>query len=213
MSGNAPPFIQAIKKQLHKDLPGFFAQQKMIPVPRTIPSFSKTEDEATPSAVLILLFPVDNRWFIILTERSAQVEHHQKQISLPGGAQENGESLEETALRETEEELGINNIEKIFILGSLTPLFIPLSGYIVHPFVGWIDFQPVLHPDPVEVESVPVVSTDQLLDPKNIKREQWILHGIDVDVPFFDFDRKKVWGATAMILSEFREILFRAQKD
>jgi len=202
-----PFFIQEIKKQLKNTLPGFKAQQKMIPVPRTLPDISITKDKAVPSAVLILLFPRRDNWLFILTKRSSRVAHHQRQVSLPGGAQEIGESLEDTALRETEEELGIKNMDKVFLLGQLTKLFIPISGYIVHPFVGWTDHQPAIQPDPVEVISAPLVSTEQLIASRNIKHENWTLHGTDIRIPLFDFNGIKVWGATAMILSEFRDIL------
>lgn len=201
-----PGLIEALGKKLQWALPGIEAQKKMAPVPRSIPPFAATEKNATPSAVLILLFPKNDSWSFILTERSSQVEHHQGQVSLPGGAQEDGESLQETALRETEEELGID-IENVSVLGPLTPLFIPMSGFIVHPFVGWTKSQPEIQPDPVEVIAVPIVSIDQLLAPENIKREKRKHRGIEVDIPFFDFEKAKVWGATAMILSEFREIL------
>lgn len=201
-----PGLIEVLGKKLQWALPGIEAQKKMAPVPRSIPPFATTEKNATPSAVLILLFPKNDSWSFILTERSSQVEHHQGQVSLPGGAQEDGESLQETALRETEEELGID-IENVSVLGPLTPLFIPMSGFIVHPFVGWTKSQPEIQPDPVEVIAVPIVSIDQLLAPENIKREKRKHRGIEVDIPFFDFEKAKVWGATAMILSEFREIL------
>ncbi len=182
----------------------------MAPVPREIPVFSTSKDDSTPAAVLILLFPDDDNWLFLLTERSSRVEYHQGQISLPGGAQEAEESLQQTALRETHEELGID-ADSVALLGSLTPLFIAVSGFMVHPFVAWTDSEPNITRDSIEVDSVPLVSTHQLLEPKNILRERKTIRGTEVDVPFFDFGPARVWGATAMILSEFRQVLSETQ--
>lgn len=199
-------FIRLLERQLAGPLPGIEAQKKMAPVPQTIPPLPTSEDDATPSAVLILLFPDDDNWLFLLTERSSQVEHHQGQVSLPGGAQEDEETLQETALRETEEEIGID-AGAVKVVGSLTPLFIPVSGFRVHPFVGWTSSRPRISPDSLEVVSAPIVSANELLARENIKREKWVIRGTEVDVPFFNFSSATVWGATAMILSEFREVL------
>ena len=104
-------------------------------------NYSRTQETARPAAVLILLFPFEDEIQFFLTKRTEDVEHHKGQISLPGGIRENNESLHETALRETKEEVGIDST-KIIISGSLTPFFIPVTGYIVHPFIGWCKEKP-----------------------------------------------------------------------
>ncbi|MFQ6615156.1 MAG: NUDIX hydrolase [Fidelibacterota bacterium] len=183
----------------------------MAPVPRSSLPERPPEDKATPSAVLILLFRKGPGWFFILTERSSQVEHHQRQVSLPGGARETGESSEETALRETEEELGVPR-ERVSVLGRLTPLLIPVSGFRVYPFVGWSPEELDLTPDPVEVRSVHFASVAQLVNETSIRHEVRTIRGKRVEVPFFQFDTVQVWGATALILGEFREVLMRARQ-
>ena len=204
-----PLLVKVVEEQLAGQLPGIEAQRKMAPVPGAVPPYKQTEDAAVPSAVLILLFPGDEGWAFFLTERSSQVEHHQGQVSLPGGAQERGETLQQTALRETQEELGIA-IHGISVLGPLTPLFIPVSGFRVYPFVAWTGEKPDLSPDSSEVNSVHVVSVNQLLDETVIVREIREIRGEKVEIPYFHFDGVKVWGATAVMLSELREILRRA---
>ncbi|MDP6456763.1 MAG: CoA pyrophosphatase [Candidatus Marinimicrobia bacterium] len=206
------PFIEQLKEQLHAELPGMEAQIKMAPYPRYVPPQGRSEEEAIPAAVLVVLFPRHDSWFFILTERSSEVEHHQGQISLPGGAHEGDESLRETALREAEEELGID-VGSVSMLGELTPLFIPVSGFRVHPFVAVTKEEPYLRPDPTEVGSVHFASVDQLVDEDCIQREVRQIRGLQMEVPYFRFDHLKVWGATAAMLSEFREVVQRTMNN
>jgi len=205
-------FIRELTAQLHAQLPGVEAQKKMAPYPRYVPPQGRPEEEAIPSAVLIILFPRHDSWFFILTERSSEVEHHQGQISLPGGAHEGDESLQETAMREGEEELGID-MESVSMLGELTSLFIPVSGFRVHPFVAVTMEEPYLRPDPAEVSSVHFASVDQLVDEDCIQREVKRIRGLQMEVPYFRFDHLKVWGATAAMLSEFRELVQRVMNN
>jgi 8-oxo-dGTP pyrophosphatase MutT (NUDIX family) len=146
----------------------------------------------------------DMRFF--LTERTEQVQHHKGQISLPGGSWEQGEHLFETATRETEEEIGVPQTD-IEIIGELTPLFVIVTGFMIHPFVGYLNYVPKLVPHPGEVFNDFSVSVDDLLNPQNLQTELWTIRDNPVDVPFFKFNEYKVWGATAMILSEFKQIL------
>ncbi|MFQ6607241.1 MAG: NUDIX hydrolase [Fidelibacterota bacterium] len=161
-----------------------------------------------PAAVLILLFPEEDDWRFFLTERTQGVEHHRGQISLPGGTLERGESPLDTAIRETQEELGIQ--EKPEIIGQLSALHIPVSGFEVSPFVGWLGERPVLKPHLAEVARVHETTLVEFLDPECRKWEQRTFRGVDFDVPYFMLDGVKVWGATAMILSEFRQMLQEA---
>ncbi|MBC8174131.1 MAG: CoA pyrophosphatase [Candidatus Marinimicrobia bacterium] len=206
-------FIQALKSQLMLNLPGKSFQEQMAPVPRYITrEMLSRKQNIVQSAVLILLFPDDGKWHFILTERSDRVEYHRRQISLPGGSREEGETLQQTALRETNEEIGVCR-DDIVIVGKLSPLFIPVSGFNVHPFVGWAEEKPKINPDPVEVSMIHKITVQDLLEKNNLKQETRIIHNVEVDVPYFDFERGKVWGATAMILGEFREVLRKTEKS
>ena len=133
--------IEKLKIQSHDDLHGETAQNLMLAKPRVNISFPNIAEHAIPSAVLILLYPYQDDIYFILTERTNEVQHHKGQISLPGGSWENGEQLHETALRETEEEIGIT-ANKTKIICELTPLFVKVTGYMIHPFVGHIPKNP-----------------------------------------------------------------------
>ncbi len=198
--------IEKLRIRCQEDLPGEAAQNQMIPMPHTDVFFAKSEEHAIPSAVLILLYPYQDDIHFILTERTNEVQHHKGQISLPGGSWEKGEQLHETALRETEEEIGIPT-EKTTILCELTPLFVKVTGYMIHPFVGYATKTPVFLHHSNEVNNVFTASISELMNPVNQLTELWTIREIPVDVPFFQFGKYKVWGATAMILSEFRHCL------
>ncbi len=131
---------------------------------------------------------------------------HSGQISLPGGSQEAGESIRETALREACEEVGAACTE-VDVLGQLTTIYIPPSNFLVTPTVGQVEHRPDFKCDPREVAELIEVPLATLFDPKVVKREPWTLRGLQVEVPFFQIGLHKVWGATAMILSEFKMIL------
>lgn len=198
--------IEKLKISYQDDLPGKTAQNMMLAKPRVKIEFSNSAEQAIPSAVLILLYPYKEDIHFILTERTNEVQHHKGQISLPGGSWENGEQLHETALRETEEEIGIP-ADKTKIIYELTPLFVKVTGYMIHPFVAYINQKPHIVPDQNEVNNVFTASISELLNPANRLTELWTIRDIPVDVPFYKFGKYKVWGATAMILSEFRYCL------
>ena len=160
----------------------------------------------TPAAVLILLYPIEDKWHFFLTKRTDNVEHHKGQISLPGGVLEKGESHKEAAIRETFEELGVQSRD-INIIGPLTPLYIPISNFKIFPFVGWLKSAPKLNIQSKEVSKVFSPSIYSLTDPKTKKIKDSILLGQKVQIPFFNLKNEVVWGATSMILSEFKKIL------
>lgn len=134
------------------------------------------------------------------------MRHHQAQISFPGGRQEAGEDLIQTALRETQEELGVQP-DAIRVLGMLTPLYIPPSKTCIHPVVATLWERPEFVRSPEEVEEVIEVPLAHLRDPMNRHEEVWTIRGIPVRVPFYLFKGNKIWGATAMVLAEFLELL------
>jgi len=195
------------KQALKQDLPGEEAQLQMAPTFRgEFPDLG----EPVPAAVLILLYPVDEEIHMVLIKRNVYKGPHSGQVSFPGGAWEAEDlSLEHTAIRETREEIGIQ--AEMEILGALTPLHIPVSNFMVSPFVAWIGQHPVFHPDPTEVQYVIEVSLRQLMDPEAIDSEVLHHRGRPVDTPFYCVGQDKVWGATAMILSEFLQLASRRQ--
>lgn len=155
-------------------------------------------------AVLVLLYPgEDGELHIVLTRRTDTVEHHRGQISFPGGARENAESLLHTALRETEEEVGIPPGD-VDVLGDL-PLFrIPPSAFIVRPFVASAPRRPEFRPDPREVSEVLEVPFPLLVDPGIRRETDREIGGMKMRIPYFDvpgLGDPPLWGATAMMLS------------
>jgi 8-oxo-dGTP pyrophosphatase MutT (NUDIX family) len=158
------------------------------------------------AGVLVLLYPCSSQLCLPITRRTETVESHKGQVSLPGGTREGGEALEATAVRETCEELGVCP-DRWDILGPLTPLYIPPSGFLVHPYVAYAPVRPAFRPDPVEVAELIEIPLSLLLDPATVVREDWLLRGSTVQVPFFYTYGHKVWGATAMVLSEFVAVL------
>jgi 8-oxo-dGTP pyrophosphatase MutT (NUDIX family) len=168
---------------------------------------------ARPGAVLILLYPDGADLRLPLTVRSDRLPNHRGEVSLPGGAtdpQDDGSAA--TALRECWEELGVAP-EHVEIWGALAPIYIPPSNFRITPVVGYSAPQPVLTPNDDEVSAVLTVTLRELLDPARVVVERWTLRGNDVQVPFFAIAGHKVWGATALILSEFVARLRRVMLD
>jgi 8-oxo-dGTP pyrophosphatase MutT (NUDIX family) len=154
-------------------------------------------------AVLILLYPDSVDLRLLLTVRSDRLLNHRGEVSLPGGAtdpQDDGPVA--TALRECWEEIGIAP-KHVTVWGALTPIYIPPSNFRITPVVGFSEQPPTLTPNDDEVSAVLSVTLRELLDPGRVVVEQWTLRGIEVQVPFFAIAGYKVWGATALILSEF----------
>ena len=199
-------FITQLEITITNYLPGEESQQKMrVNYDQSIElPFSK--NNSTASAVLILLYLEDNEIHFFLTKRSNELEHHKGQISLPGGTQEENEELTHTALRETQEEIGINKTS-ISIIGSMTPLFVPVTGFMIHPFIGYSSNKLEPTPDPSEVEAIFSVNISDLLNETNQTIEKRNIRGYDVEVPYFKLNNYEVWGATSMILSEFKDLI------
>lgn len=195
--------IDMVREALQKPRPGFNAQARMSPRPRTLVA---NDESARAGGVLLLLYPVDGRLHLVLTRRTEHLPSHKGQISLPGGARDAWESFEETALREAHEELSLNP-DGIQLLGQLTPLYIPASNYCIRPVVGYVPVRPAFRPEPCEVAEVLEVPLAKLLDPSTVREEDWHLHGMSVRVPFFAVSEHKIWGATAMILAEFVDLV------
>ena len=153
-----------------------------------------------------MLFPAGATVHLLLTVRSSLLPSHAGQVSLPGGAVESGEAIEHAALREAHEETGVEPSE-VRLLGRLTPLHIPVSGFVLHPVVGATDVRPQFRIADGEVEQLLEPSLEELLDPECVQRWARSWDGLFQDVPYFAFDGLRIWGATAMVLAEFLEIV------
>jgi 8-oxo-dGTP pyrophosphatase MutT (NUDIX family) len=208
-------FIQELEKKLKETLPGAEAQQVMAPAHRLSSSeYLKTVTNYRKGSVLILLYEKNNQTHFMLTLRSSYKGIHSGQISLPGGKIEATDKDHlSAALRETYEEIGIppQNIE---LIGELSQLYIPPSNFLVFPVVGYIKNIHPFRKDEKEVAELIDVATSVLLLPEF--RESKIMdlsRGLNapelnrVKVPYFNIHGHHVWGATAMILSEFAEII------
>jgi 8-oxo-dGTP pyrophosphatase MutT (NUDIX family) len=154
------------------------------------------------AAALLLIFARADRPHVVLTLRASHLPHHADQVSLPGGRVEPDETPEAAALREAYEEIGVSP-EAVRIVGALTPVHIPVSGFTLHVVVGVAMEPPVFRPEPAEVAQVLEVPLDALTDPACLKRSTWTRDGRALDVPYFDVLGHHVWGATAMALCEF----------
>lgn len=153
------------------------------------------------AAVLIILFDTTDGISFLLTERPTTLSRHPGQISLPGGASEAGDrGVWDTALRETEEELGLGRTA-VRLLGRLPDVHVRISGYTMTPFVGWVSSLPPLHIDPSEVAAIITVPLASLLDPTCIRTEWWDVRGVRRPVTYYLFAESRVWGATARVLS------------
>lgn len=177
------------------------AWKRMFPSLRLAEYSAEENEQAMPAGVLLLLYPSHDVLTFALTRRTEYVATHKGQISLPGGAQEQYELPRQTALRETCEELHVC-LDETCLIGALTPLYVT-SGFIIHPFVGYTPSRPAFEPDPIEVAEVLEVPLPLFLDDGIKIVERWDHHGLEMDVPFYRIHDQSVWGATAIILSEF----------
>ncbi len=205
MSMNNPDQIREALLQL----PGEEAQYRMAPALRrqAIPP-NWSGQGARKSAVLILLYPQAGALHTVLMKRVVYRGVHSGQISFPGGKQEPFDpDLRFTALRETEEEIGVES-GQVDLLGSLSPLYVPASHSHIQPYVGYMDKNPVFRPDPREVAGLLTISLAVLFDDA-IKSETEISlsNGLQLKAPYYAVDDQIVWGATAMIISELEVAL------
>ncbi len=166
------------------------------------------ESDPARAAVLALMYPSAGEIHMVFIKRNEYNGHHSAQVSFPGGAWENEDlTLQHTAIRETREELGISG--EVEILGSLTDLHIPVSNFLVTPFVGWMDETPLFKPDPSEVQYVIEAPLQSLLSSSNIEMEVIARHDQAIQAPCYKIGKEKIWGATAMMLSEILELASR----
>lgn len=204
--------VESLAARLQQRLPGADAQLKMSPASATAstrPLVNDAPADARHAAALILLYEFHGEFHIPLTVRRDDLLHHPGQISLPGGGIDEGEMAEAASLREAEEEIGVDP-STVRILGSLTPLYVIVSGFVVTPFVGVVDARPEFRAEVREVAEILEVPLLQLMDPTRRLWGNRTREGYLIRFPYFAVGsppHHQVWGATAMILAELVELL------
>ncbi len=164
-----------------------------------------------PAGVLIPIIERAGNLSVLLTQRSAELKNHAGQVSFPGGRMESVDAdISQTALRETHEEVGIRP-EQVEVAGYLPPM-LTVTGYAVTPVVGLVDAGFSLTLDEREVEFAFEVPLSFLLDDKNQESSQRTLRGVIVPIIEFNYQQRRIWGATANMLIEFRNILFKTNR-
>ncbi len=193
--------VACLRDRLAGPLPGHTAHAEMAPyLERTDPAVISVERNAgRPAATLVLLYPSRAGTSLVLTLRQPTLRTHSGQISLPGGSLDTGETVEVAARREAWEEVGVPP-DQPTLLGGLTPLYIPPSGFSVWPVVASLDRAVPFVPHAPEVASLIEVPLSELVAPD--ARQRRVVPPVDAEVPCFVFAGKVVWGATAMILAE-----------
>ncbi|MEZ4985567.1 MAG: CoA pyrophosphatase [Saprospiraceae bacterium] len=202
-------FKVQLQDALSKPLPGASAQYMMAHVGRERAPIPPAH--ARQAAVMALFFPRENDWHLAFIQRKNDNpnDKHGGQISFPGGKKDPTDpDLSYTALRETEEEIGIS-MQDIHLAGELTELYIPVSNFLVKPFVGMLQHTPVFSLQEQEVASLLQVPFSVFLDSST---RQWTdlpiaQHIVLKNVPHFRVGDHIIWGATAMMLNELLAVL------
>ena len=202
-----PEIFQQLQSKLQAPLPGWDAQREMAPPARD--GEWKIPGDVRKGAVLLLLYPdAQDLLHLVLMKRTQDGRTHGGQISFPGGRwEEYDKDYVETALRETEEEVGVPQ-EQVEIIGKLSEIYIPPSNFMVYPSVGIARKQPQFVPDPIEVDQIIEAEVGTFLS-DTAKGSYEINHrlGFQFYTPGYQVKGHTVWGATAMILAEFAAIV------
>lgn len=197
-----------LEARLSRPLPGSAAHTSMFPLTAGGIRFKYiTTMPQREGSVLILLYEDEGGLYFPLIKRPAYPGVHGGQVSLPGGKAEPGETPVETALREGEEEIGIVS-HKVKVIGQMTGFNVAVSSIFITPVVGIYTERPEFRPDPREVERVLVFSVSKLQKQEEVLSREVRSNGsTPLIAPHFEIDEEIVWGATAMVMNEFRMVL------
>jgi 8-oxo-dGTP pyrophosphatase MutT (NUDIX family) len=201
--------IRRVESAFDAELPGATAQAHLAPIPRRQWPKGFNPARIRNAAGLLLVFPQRSEEtgreeaHIVLTVRADSLGRHGGQVSLPGGVVDPGETFEQAALREAREEIALDT-DGVRVIGALTPLDIPISGFRLHPIVAAADARPALTPSDGEVARILEVAIDDLLNPASFMHTRRERGGLGLSsIPGFHVAGVEIWGATAMVLAEF----------
>lgn len=203
--------LDLIFSKLQEPLPGKSAHLKLAPYRKSTFDLDLNQFQPKLASTLILLYQSDQKTKFTLIQRPDYSGTHGGQISFPGGKNEEGESLKETALRETFEEIGIAK-DKIQVIGELSQVYVPPSNFLISPFIAFMDESPLFITDEKEVKRLLEIDLNELLKEGVIKEKAIIVgqnteNAMKIKVPYLDLHNHTVWGATGVILSEFRDLI------
>lgn len=197
-----------LRERLKAPLPGGAAHLRLVPQPPRGGWQPGVIPETTrPAAALALIYQdADGILRLPLTLRASTLPHHPGQISLPGGAVDAGETIEETALREAREEVGVDPA-RVRMLGRLTPVHVLVSNFALHPVLAVTDGRPSFAAHAPEVDRIIEIDLARLCDSSCLQMGVRLRDGARIAYPYFDLDDVQVWGATAMVLAEIGDLL------
>lgn len=201
-----------LRSAFRTPLPGGDAHRRLAPKPRPGWRPGVVPDHATPAAALVLLYPLDDAPHVLLTVRAGRLGKHAGQVSFPGGLIDAGESVRDAALREAFEEVGLDPAA-VRVAGALSPLYITVSNFAIHPVAGVAASTPRLRPSTAEVARLLPAPLAALADPANLRRGTRWRDDLPCDVPYFEVRNERVWGATAMVLAELLTLLDLAPRN
>jgi 8-oxo-dGTP pyrophosphatase MutT (NUDIX family) len=201
--------LAALMERLQQPLPGEAAHQIMYPRAGISPDLLKAPETVRLSAVAILLFERDNDWHSVVIQRQVYDGTHSGQIGFPGGKWETDDaSMLETALRECSEEIGVG-ADELEHVGKLSDVYTAVSSFMIEPYVfHWKTPRTTFITSEREVAAVYTISLHALLNEEIERIDIPLQSGIVLkNVPHFVFGDTRIWGATALILSELKEVL------
>ena len=201
-----------LRSAFRTPLPGADAHRLLAPEPRPGWRPGVVPARATPAAALVLLYPLDDAPHVLLTVRAGRLGKHAGQVSFPGGLIDAGESVRDAALREAFEEVGLDPAA-VRVAGALSPLYITVSNFAIHPVAGVAEATPRLRPSAAEVARLLPVPLAALAAPANLRRGTRWRGDLPCDVPYFEVRNERVWGATAMVLAELLTLLGLAPRS
>jgi 8-oxo-dGTP pyrophosphatase MutT (NUDIX family) len=197
--------VDQLKQRLQLSLPGSLAHEALKAMPVGTRLSFKHQDSPRPGSVLILLYEHNGIRFPLI-KRPVYSGAHSGQVSFPGGKAEAGEDVYQTALREGHEEIGID-LTQVEVIGRLSEFFVIASNFVVTPIVAVMRGAPAFTPDPFEVAGILSGRLTDIVHDDAILEKEIVVGDFQLRASYFEIEQEVVWGATAMMLNEFRMII------